>query len=216
MVLIGLQVCKWVKLYIFMISYKLTSHDPWPLFVTFDFMNIWRFLHYINNPSLVPIGLQLFKWGEFYILSPILQLDLWWPLTARTYKGFHNVLINQVWFQSDFNFSNESTFTFSAYLTTWPQITFDQDVTFHLINKWGFPCCIYDPTLVEINQSMWKVEPNVNLFSQQTTTTDNNMGQSDSYVSFLLREWGGGEEKMNAKLCKAGMGIKSWSSHMQM
>ena len=32
-------------------------------------------------------------------------------------------------------------------------------------------CCIYDPTLVEIHQSMWKVEPNVNLFSQQQQTT---------------------------------------------
>ena len=40
-------------------------------------------------------------------------------------------------------------------------------MTFDLINKWGFPCYIYDPTLVEIHQSMWKVEPNVNLFSQQ-------------------------------------------------
>ena len=27
-------------------------------------------------------------------------------------------------------------------------------VTFHLIKKWGFPCCIYDPTLVEIHQIM--------------------------------------------------------------
>ena len=64
-------------------------------------------------------------------------------------------------------------------------------MTLALINKWGFPCCIYDPTLVEIHPSMWKIEPNVNLFSQQTTTTtptDNNRGQSDPYVSFLLRQ----------------------------
>ena len=32
-------------------------------------------------------------------------------------------------------------------------------MTFVLINKWGFPCCIYDPTLVEIHQSMWKIGP---------------------------------------------------------
>ena len=91
----------------------------WPL--SFDLMNMRRFLHYINKPSLVPIGLQLFKWGEFYILSPSYNLtsDLW------------------PWY-----------------------------VTFDLINKWGFPCCTYDPTLVEIRQSMWKVEPNVNMFSQ--------------------------------------------------
>ena len=37
-------------------------------------------------------------------------------------------------------------------------------MTFDLINKWGFPYCIYDPTLVEIHQSMWKIEPNVNPF----------------------------------------------------
>ena len=152
------------------------------------------------------------------------------------------ISINQVWFKSDFNFSNEAIFTFPAYLTTWPDDlwpkyrTFDcmniwrfpyyidkpnlgqighqlfkwghfhifslsynltsddlwswHNVTFDLINKWGFPCSIYDPTLVEIHQSMWKVEPNVNLFSQQTTTTstDNNRGQSDPYVSFLLRQ----------------------------
>ena len=49
-------------------------------------------------------------------------------------------------------------------------------VTFDLINKWGFPCCIYDPNLVEIHQSMWKIEPNVKLFSKQQTT-DNNRQQ---------------------------------------
>ena len=62
-------------------------------------------------------------------------------------------------------------------------------VTFDLINKWGFLCCIYDPTLVEIHQTMWKVESNVNLFSQQqTTTVNNNRGQSDPYVSFQQRQ----------------------------
>ena len=152
----------------------------------------------------------------------ILQVDLRWPLTlicdlltAWTFAGSHIISINQVWFQLAFNFSNESFFTFSAYLTAWPQMTFDLgiwpltawtyegshiipslvpiglqlfkwghfhifslsskwpqmtfdlDVTFDLINKWGFPYCNYDPTMVEIHQSMWKLEPNVNLFSQQ-------------------------------------------------
>ena len=59
-------------------------------------------------------------------------------------------------------------------------------VTFDLINKRGFPCFIYDPTLDEIHQSMWKVEKNVNLFSQQQMTTDNSSGQSVQYVCFLL------------------------------
>ena len=67
-------------------------------------------------------------------------------------------------------------------------MTFDLDMRhFVLINKWGFLCCIYDPTLVEIHQSMWKIEPNVKLFSQQTTP-DNTREQSDSYVSFLQRQ----------------------------
>ena len=61
-------------------------------------------------------------------------------------------------------------------------------VTFDLINKWGFPCCIYDQTLVEIHQSMWKVEPNVNPIynnNNRQWTTDNR-GQIDHYVSFML------------------------------
>ena len=48
-------------------------------------------------------------------------------------------------------------------------------MNFDLINKWGFPCCIYDPTLIEIHQSMWKIEPNVSPFhnrqQQQTTVS---------------------------------------------
>ena len=143
-----------------------------------------------------------------------------WPLTSWTCEGTYFISINQVWFQSDFNFSNEVNFTFWAHLTTWPLTTFDLDiwlltiwrvpyfinkpslvliwlqlfkwdhfhifslsynltsddlwpwyVTFDLINKWGFPCCIYDPTLVEIHQSMWKLAPNVNLFLPTTTVT---------------------------------------------
>ena len=59
-------------------------------------------------------------------LQVILQVDLRWPLTlicdlltAWTYEGSHIISINQIWFKSDFNFSSEATFTFSAYLTTW-------------------------------------------------------------------------------------------------
>ena len=110
-----LQLFKWGHFHIFSLSYNLTSDDLWPWYMTFDCMNIWRFLYYINN---------------------------------------------QVWFKSDHNFTNEAIFTFSAYLSTWPQV--------------------------------WKVEPNVNPFhnkqQQQTTSTDNNRGQSDPYVSFLLRQ----------------------------
>ena len=161
----------------------------WP----FDRMNIWRFPYYISKPSLVQIRLQFFKWDHFHIFSllttwPQVAFDLGiWPLTTWTYKGSHIISRNQVWFQLDFNFSNEATFTFSAYLTIWPQMTFD-------LNMWSLTSSTNegshiasDPTLVEIHQSMWKLEPNVNLFSQQQTTTkEDNSGQSDpSYWKLL-------------------------------
>ena len=121
---IGLQLFKWGHFHIFSLSYNLTSDDLWPWYMTFDRMNIWQFLYYINKPSLIPTELQLFKWGHFHIFSLSYNLTSYelWP-----------------WY-----------------------------VTFDHINKWGFPCSIYDPNLVEIHQSMWKVEPNT------TTTTDNN------------------------------------------
>ena len=178
-VLICPQVCKWVKFYIFRLSYKSTSYDLWPLFVTFNLMSMWRFLHFINKPNLVAIGLQLFKWGKFYIL----ELDLWWLTLALVYDfDCMNIqkipyFINKpslilIRFQL-FKWGYFHIFSLSYNLTWddhWPWY-----VTFDLINKWGFPCCIYDPTLVEIHQSIWKIEPNVNLFSQQqqqTTTGD--------------------------------------------
>ena len=46
------QVCKWVQIYIFKLSYKLTFDlEPW--LMTFDRMNIGRFSYYISKPSLV-------------------------------------------------------------------------------------------------------------------------------------------------------------------
>ena len=137
LVQIGLQLFKWDHFRIFSLSHNLTSDDLWPWYITSDWMNIWRFTYYINKPSLVQIGLQLFKWDYFHIFSLSYNLtsdDLWpWHMTSD------------------------------------------------LINKWGFPCCIYDPTLVEIYQSMWKIEPNVNPFSQQTTPTTTTR-QSDPCV----------------------------------
>ena len=107
MVLIGPQVCKWVEFYIFRLSYTLTSHDLWPSSVTFDLMNMWRFLHYINKPSLVPIGLPTFSnemnftfWAHL-TTWPLMTFDLGiWLLTTWTFKGSHIVSTNQVWFQS--------------------------------------------------------------------------------------------------------------------
>ena len=95
---------------------KLTSdldpHGPTPVRV------IPIVLKYTNKSKLTFSG-YLTIWPQMTS-----ELDLW-PLTQWTYEGFHIISINQVWFKSDFNFSNEAIFTFSAYLTTWPQITFD-------------------------------------------------------------------------------------------
>ena len=135
------QLFKWGHFHIFCLSYNLQQ-------MTFDLgmwsLTAWTYegFHIISNkPSLVPIRLQLFKWGHFLHFQPILQLDLRWPLT----------LICDLW----------------------PH------------QQMRFPCCIYDPTLVELHQSMWKLEPNVNLFSQHqqtTTTSTNNRWQSDQCV----------------------------------
>ena len=157
LVQIRLKLFKWGHFHIFSLSYNLTSDDRWPSYMAFDCMNIWRFTYYINKPSLVQIGLQLFKWGHFHIFSLSYNLtsdDLWpwWP-----------------WY-----------------------IPFDPS------NKWGFPCCISDPTLVEIHQSMRKIEPNVNPFSRQITDI-NNSPQSDPYVSFLLRQ---ATQKLKLWCCK--------------
>ena len=134
LVQIGLQFFKWGHFYIFSLSFDLTSDDLWPCYMTFDCMNVRRFPYFINAPSLVPIWLHLFKWDHFHLFSlsynlTLDDLDLGiWPLTVWTYEGSHIISINQVWFQSHRNFSNEATFTFSAYLTTWPQMTFDLDM----------------------------------------------------------------------------------------
>ena len=151
-------------------------------------------------------------WGWCKLTSwPQMTFDLGIrPLTAWTYEGSHIISINQVWFKSDFNFSNEATLTFSACLTTWPQMTVDLGIwpltawTYegsHIIsinqvwfqsdfNFWPLSHfqpisqLIYDlwphqqmrvPMLHLwpgwIHQSMWKLESNVNLFLQQQTTS---------------------------------------------
>ena len=96
MALTGPQVCKWVKFCIFrQIGFT------WPSFVTFKNMNMWKFLHYINKPSLFPSGLQLLKWGEVYILSPPnnFTFDDFWPWYLNfdcMNKGSHILSVNQV------------------------------------------------------------------------------------------------------------------------
>ena len=89
MVLIGPQICKWVKFYTSGLSYKSTSHDVWPY--------LWPWPHeQVKDPSLyiykktnlVPIG--LIKWGEFYILrlSYNLTSDDLWPWIGKSWFYF--------------------------------------------------------------------------------------------------------------------------------
>ena len=55
-----------------------------------------------------------------------MTFDLYyWPLTSWACKGSYILSINQVWFQSDVNFSNEVNLTYWAHFTTWPLMTFD-------------------------------------------------------------------------------------------
>ena len=166
--------------------------DLWP----FDRMSIRRFPDYMNKQSLVQIWLQLFKWGHFHIFSLFYNFasgDLWpWYMTFdhmniwRFPYYINKPNLAHIGLQP-FKWKNHFHIFSPPYNLTsndiWPWY-----VTFDLINKWGFPCCIYDPTLVEIHWSMWKVEPNVNLFLQQEKKDNNNIGQSDPYVSFLLRQ----------------------------
>ena len=80
---------------------------------------------YFSNEVNFTVWAHLITW-------PLMTFDLGiWPLTTWKNKRSHIVSINHIWFQSDINFSNEDTFTFSAYLTTWPQMAFD-------LNLWPF------------------------------------------------------------------------------
>ena len=104
--------------------------DLWP----FDRMNIWRFPYYINKPSLIQIGLQLFKWGHFHVYSLSYNLtsdDLWpWYMTFDRMNiwGFSYYINNPSLVSIRLQlFNREATFTFSAYLT-WHQMTFDLDM----------------------------------------------------------------------------------------
>ena len=126
-----------------------------------------------------------------------------WPLMIFDHMNIQRIpycINNQVWFKK--SLSNRATFSFSAYLTTLLHITYNLDMWPLTFDKWEFLCWIYDPTLVEIHQSMWKVEPNVNLFSQQQTTT----GTKWSLHMCLSRK--GRRHKNCNKIQKRAMKIK--------
>ena len=161
----------------------------WPLTLNCD---LWPHEHmkvpyYINKLSLVQIGLQLFKWGHFFTFSAYLTT---WPQMTFDYMNIwrftyyiNKLSLVQIGLQL-FKRSHFHIFSLSYNLTSddlWPSY-----MIFDLINKWGFPCCIYDPTLFEIHRSMWKIEPNVNPFSQQKTTDNNNNRQQGTKWSLCV------------------------------
>ncbi len=92
----------------------------------------------LETPHVISINQVWFQWDFNFLIDanftcsgylttwPLMTFDLVkWPLTSSTNKAPHVVSINQVWFQSDFNFSVEVNFTFLGYLRTWPLMTFD-------------------------------------------------------------------------------------------
>ena len=118
------------------------------------------------------------------------DLDVW-PFTSWTYEGFHIISINQVWFKSDFNFSNEAIFTFSAYLTTWRHMTFDFDIrpSTSSTNEGSHVASMTQLWLKSIKAwGRWSqmLTPFHNRQQQQHQQTT---GDS-AYVSFLLRHAG--------------------------
>ena len=151
--------------------------------MTFDHMNIWRFPYFINKQVWFKSNFNflneaIFTFSAYLTTWPQMTYDLGtWPLIAWTYEGSHIISINQVCLKLDFQlfkWDHFHIFSLSYNLTSddlWPWY-----MTFDLINKWGFPCCIYDPSLVEIYQSIWKIEPNVNPFFT-TDNEDNNRKQ---------------------------------------
>ena len=161
--------------------------------MTFDFMNMWRFLHYINKPSLDAIGPQLFKWGEFYILSPSYNLtsdDLWpWYMTfdhmnIQSVPYFINTpSLVSIGLQL-FKWSHFHIFSLSYNLTSddlWPH----QRMRGPRLHLW--PNFVWNPS------KLWKVEPNVNLFSQQSTTTGDKVIpmclSCNKYVNMVYLTW---------------------------
>ena len=183
---IRFQLFKWGHFHIFSLSYNVISDNLWPWYMNFDCMNIWRLTYYINKPSLAQIGLQLFKWGHFHIFKKVqiyifrlsykFTSDDHWPwfvtFDRMNIWGFPN----QVLFKSDFNFSNEAIFTFSAYLTTWPQMTSDLNIwpLTSLTNEGFHVASMIQLWLKSINACE---RANVNPFFR--TTENNYSGRSD-------------------------------------
>ena len=156
--------------------YNLTSNDlrPLTLYVTFDLMNIRRSPYNINKFGSNWTSTVQMTW-------PQMTFDIGiWHLTSWTCEGSNN----EVWFQSDFNFSSRAKFTLSAYLTTWPQMTIHLGIwpLTSSTNEDSFVASMTQDWLKSIN-ACERVQSNVNHFSKTTTTVDKAI-----LLSFLLRQ----------------------------
>ena len=140
---------------IFHLTWPQTTLDLW--YVTFYLINIWRNPYCIFDPSLVVIGLQLFKFSKKIIQMlhipltwPQMTVELvTWPLTSLTYKGTHIASLTKVWFQWDLNFSKETKITkTNIFLVTWAQMTFD-------LSTWPLTSLTYEGTLIAFSAQVW-------------------------------------------------------------
>ena len=138
------------------------SINFWPMIVAkiVEVTTIWcRLFDYQKSDSCASLSYKLTSHDLWpSFVTFHLTFDLHlWPLTSWTCEGSYIISINQVWFQLDFSFSNEVNSTLWAHLTTWPLMAFD-------IGIW--------PLTTWTNKGSHIVS---------------NQGQSDPYVSFLLR-----------------------------
>ena len=86
-----------------------------------------------------------FENNQILHFQAISQLDIRWPLTSTCDLWLHKHImkfpilsINQIWFQSDFNFSNETNLTFSVYHNLTSDDLWPWYVTSDLMNIWTY------------------------------------------------------------------------------
>ena len=101
---IGFQLFKRGHFHIFCLSYNLTLDDLWPWY-------IWLLTAWTYEGSHI-ISINQFNWTSTFQMrprshfQPILQLDLWWPLTlmwpltSPTNEGSHVASMTQLWLKS--------------------------------------------------------------------------------------------------------------------
>ena len=124
-------------------------------------IDTWPWSHawwtHISHMVLKYANESYFTFSGYLTNWPHMTFDFYlWPLTSWLCEGSYVMSINHVWFQSDFNFSNEVNFTFWAHLTTWPDGLWTWYMTFDHKNIQRVPYCINTPSLVPIGLKLFK------------------------------------------------------------